>query len=703
MSDPDAIPAAALLDALFADPTVGLGVWDRELRLRRTNARLAAISEALPEHSQRLETLLARVVATGEGLRDLELSDASGQWVAQYFPVRDGAGEIAGVVGLVVETTAERDAQDRADSAVQRTAFIDAELQALYSALPVGVAFFSPDLRYLRVNETLARLNGRPAGAHVGASLEEVVGERAPLLRAELERVVATREPVELELEVDRRAVEATFFPVLDGGDLLLGVGSVVRDVTVRRRLEHEQSSLLREALLARAAAEAAGVRTDDAREEAERTGAEAERGRLRMALLSRAGRRMGESMEWEASLQAVVHSLVPDFADWASLTVVEPNGRLRVHAIAHRDPERERLAWELAERYPTPPDAPDGVAQAIRTGEIEVFTDISPDALRASARDADHLRLLEGLDVAHVAYAPLTAPRGVLGALTFVLSESGRRFEEEDLQLIRSLATRATLHIENARLYTERSIIAERLQTSLMPRALPTLPGADLAAHYEPAGDQNTVGGDFYDVFRTGHQVWTAVVGDVSGKGASAAALTALARYTLRASARTHDNPAENLTLLNSVFYEDTEAQDFCTVLYARVALGPTGLKVRFANGGHLPPLLLKPDGTVTSLEGGRGPIVGAIPQARYAEATLTLEPGELLLLYTDGVTEVSTSDLALGERELRATLAGLVGAPAQEVVEAVAARAVALQDRAPRDDIALLAIRNRPATVDG
>ncbi|MDA0184022.1 SpoIIE family protein phosphatase [Solirubrobacter phytolaccae] len=728
MIDTSPISAPAILDALFANSTIGLVVWDRELRFRRVNARLAAMNglaaeahvghrprEVLPELGERLEALLGRVVATGEPLRDVEVSGETPaavgvqrHWLASYFPIRTDANEIAGVTGLVVEITAERDARDRAESAMQRTAFVDAELQALYAALPVGVAFLSPDLRYQRVNETLARLNGRPVGAHVGASLEDVVGKHAPALRTELERVVANREPVDLELEValphdptDLRALEATFFPVVDRDEALLGVGGVIRDVTVRRELERKQSDLLRDALFARAAAEAAGVRTDDAREEAERTSVAAERGRARIALLARAGQQMAESMEWEPTLQAVVRAVVPDVADWASLTVVDPRGALRVHAIAHRDPERERLAWELAERYPASADAPSGPGHVVRTGELEIRTDITPDAIRAAARDREHLRLMENLSVKHVVEAPLTGPSGVLGVLSFVLGDSGRRFEPEDLQLIRSLATRATLHIENARLYTERSTIAETLQASLLPRALPEIPGVELAAHFQPAGDQNTVGGDFYDVFGAGENAWAAVVGDVSGKGAPAAALTALARYTLRATARTHPDPAANLALLNAAFKDDTGAEQFCTVLYARVCPGPDGLDVRFANGGHLPPLLLKPDGSVTSVDGGRGPLVGALADARYEEAALTLRPGELLLLYTDGVTEVSTTDITLGERELHATLAGLVGASVQEVVAAAANRAVELQAHAPRDDIALLALRLKPATV--
>jgi serine phosphatase RsbU (regulator of sigma subunit) len=584
-----------------------------------------------------------------------------------------------------------------------RSAFVDAELRALYAALPVGVAFLSVEMRYERVNETLARLNGRSVEAHIGASLEDVVGEHAPLLREALQQVMETRRALELELTIplphdptDVRALEATYFPVLGAEEELLGLGAVVRDVTDRHALEVAQSRLLQDALYARAEAEAAGVRTEDARLEAEHMRAEAERGRARMALLAEAGRRMAGSLDWEETLEAVVRSVVPGIADWSSLTMVEPGGTLRVHAVAHTDPEHERLARRLFERYPPDAGTASGAGRVVHTGEMEVLTDLSSDTIRAIASDDEHLALLERLGPRHAVIAPLRSPQGVVGALAFVLGDSGRRFAEEDLQLIRSLATRAALHVENARMYTERSTIAQVLQTSLQPSPLPDIPGAQIAATYLPAGDQNTVGGDFYDVFASGEQAWTAVVGDVSGKGAGAAALTALARYSLRMTARIHDDPAANLELLNQAFLEDTGRGDFCTVVYARICPSDDGgLDVRLANGGHLSPLLARVDGSIEAIEAGRGPLVGAVEEARFEEGTLHLRPGELLLLYTDGVTEVRVSDVALGERELRATLAAHAADSAQDVVAAIARRAVDLQGGEPRDDIALLAIR--------
>jgi serine phosphatase RsbU (regulator of sigma subunit)/PAS domain-containing protein len=715
--------ADALLEALFANAAVGVGSWDRDLRFERLNRELAAMngvpisehlgrrpSEVLPQLGPWLEETLRRVLETGQAVRDLDITGetpaapgTTRHWVADYFPVRDGGDEVLGVAAVVVEVTQERRAGVQVAEARRRSAFVDAELRALYAALPVGVAFLGPNLRYQRVNETLARMNGRPAADHVGASLQEILGEHGAGLERALRRVLETREPLEMELAVPAdpdatgaRIFEATYFPVLDG-DETLGVGGVVRDVTDRRGLELEQSRLLREALLARADAEAAQVRMEDAREEAQRTSAEVARANARLSVLAEAGRRMAESLDWEATLRAVVRSAVPAVADWSTLTVVEPGGRLRAAAVAHADLALERLARRLAERYPPEPGAPLGAGHAIRTGELLAVADISPDTVRAGAKDPEHERLLASLDIRHLAIAPLKTPEGVIGALTFVLGDSGRRFAPEDLQLLQSLAARAALHMANARLYTERSHIARTLQTSLLPRALPAIPGAEVAARYRAAGDHNLVGGDFYDVFRTGEASWTAIVGDVSGKGAGAAAITSLARHTLRTASRMDDAPAANLALLNDALLDDAATQNFCTVVYASLRPGAGGFDVRFANGGHPRPLLLRGDGTVELIDTGRGSLVGAVRDAEFSEAGLRLAPGELLLLHTDGVTEIRPADLELGERELHATLARHAGAPADEVVAAVERRAVELQDGRPRDDIVLVAIRVR------
>ena len=678
--------ADALLDALFAHAPVGLAFWDAELRFRRVNEELAAInglapaehighlpSEILPELGERLEAVMRDVLAHGEPVRDLEITgetpSAPGvvrHWIASYLPVHAGGDEPIGVVALVVESTGER-------AATLRAASIDAELSALTAASPFGVAILDSELRYRRVNDALARMNGRPAAEHIGLTLEEVLGAPAAQLRPALENVIATREPLELEATVElpddprgSLTFAATYFPVMDDEGSLLGLGGVVADVTDRHRLEIEQSRLLREALVARAHAEAAQVRADGLREEAEQARADAERGRDRVAFLAEAGREMAASLDWETTLRTVVRIAVPRVADSCALSVVEPNGRLRVVAVTHADPDREQLAQEIAERDA----APGGLAaQVARSAEPEIARDRVVVPLRTAGR--------------------------VLGTLAFHLRPGERAFVNEDLDLMSSLAARAALHMENARLFAERTHIARTLQAGLRPRALPPIPGADVAARFLPSGDQNEVGGDFYDVFPSGDGVWTVIVGDVAGKGPEAAAVTALARHTLRAASLLHDDPAANLALLNRVLYEESGDADFCTVFYARICPGDKGLDLRFANGGHPPPLVLRAGGAVETMSEGAGQLVGALPHARFGEATLHLAPGDLLLSYTDGVTEVRKSDLLLGERELRTVLAEQAGAGAEQVVAAVEQRAVDLQPGPPRDDIALVAVR--------
>ncbi len=705
---PDA-PAGALVDALFENAAVGLAFWDRDLRYRRINAELAAMngvpveehlgrrpSEVLPELGPILEPTFRNVIETGVPLRDLDVSGETPSapgvrrtWVASYFPVREG-DEIVGVTGIVIEVTAER-----------RAALVDAELRALVAAAPLGVAFLDVGLRYRRVNETLARMNGSSVQEHLGASVAEVLGsEIGAILGPALQRVIDEREPLELEATDPRtgNSYAAIYFPVVER-DRVLGIGGVVRDVTERHELEQEQARLLREALLARARSEAAQVRADDAREEAEHARAEAERGRARIGFLSRAGREMARSLDWEATLRAVVRSAVPAIADWCALTIVEPRGSLRTVAVAHADPEREELGWELVRRYPGNPAAAGGSGNVIRSGELELIEDITDEGLASIATDEEHLRLLRSLNVRHSAIVPLRAPGGAIGTLTFLLGDSGRRFHAEDLTLISSLAARAALHIQNARLYSERTHIAKTLQAGLRPRALPEVPGAEIAARFLAAGDENDVGGDFYDVFLTGDGVWTAIIGDVSGKGPEAAAVTALARHTLRTASMLHDDPAANLALLDRVMVADADIQDFCTVFYARMCPGDGGsVDLRYANGGHPAPLVLRADGTVEAVEDGRGPLVGALTGGTFTEATLRLQPGDLLLMYTDGVTEVRVSESGFGDRELRRVLAEHAGGSADEVVEAVARHAVDVQGGHPRDDIAVLAIRAAP-----
>jgi len=257
-----------------------------------------------------------------------------------------------------------------------------------------------------------------------------------------------------------------------------------------------------------------------------------------RAAFMAEVGEILDSSLDYEQTLRNVAAIAVPHVADWCAVQLLDEHGELRQVAVAHVDPDKEKWASEVSERYPPDPAAPQGPAAVIRTGEAQLVNDITDELLVEGAVDDEHLDLLRGLGLTAALTAPLQARGQTFGALLLVSAESGRRFTEDDLTLATELGRRAGLAVENSRLYTQRSAIAHSLQARLLPPSLPEIPGLEIAARYRAAGELIEVGGDFYDVFRE-DGAWLVLVGDVSGKGAEAAAVTALVRYTLRAVAQ--------------------------------------------------------------------------------------------------------------------------------------------------------------------
>jgi serine phosphatase RsbU (regulator of sigma subunit) len=212
---------------------------------------------------------------------------------------------------------------------------------------------------------------------------------------------------------------------------------------------------------------------------------------------------------------------------------------------------------------------------------------------------------------------------------------------------------------VENAQRYARERVIAQTLQGSLLPPSLPEIPGLELAARFNAAGDGIEVGGDFYDVFRAGEDEWCMVIGDVCGKGPEAAALTALTRYTIRAGALHERHPSRVLGLLNEAMLEQRHDGRFATVLYLRLIVGPGGrVRVVAASGGHPLPLLLRADGRVDAVGAG-GTLLGVIENPVLPDAEVVLDPGDTLVLYTDGVIEVRSGGKEIfGAEELTSLL---------------------------------------------
>jgi PAS domain S-box-containing protein len=543
-------------------------------------------------------------------------------------------------------------------------------LDTVFATAPVGLAFVDRDLRFVRINETMAAFNHRPIEEHLGRTVSEVLGEPAAELvriyrqvldsgRAVHDRQLSGAAALEPD-EVRHWSVSCT--PVHGPSGELLGVSAVVLDVTERQRLLQGERD-----------------------------------GRARADFLARAGALLDETLDYQRTLGAVADIAVPEIADWCGVSILDGTGGLQQVAAAHVDPDQRRLGEELNRRFPPDPASRTGAMRVARTGETEFVREVTDEMLVAGIPDAEQLALVRQLGLRSVIVAPLRAHGRRFGTLTLANAGSRRLFERVDVQLAEELARRAATAIDNARLYTERTHIAHTLQAKLLPERLPEIPGALLAARYRAAGELNEVGGDFYDVFPRSADEWAIVVGDVSGKGPEAAAVTALARYTLRAGAPEDDEPAKALRRLNGAMRAHDDSAQFATAALAYVsAVSHDQIKVRLSLAGHPPAMIVRRDGRVDPA-GNFGDMLSLVSDPVFAETEHTLDRGDVLLLYTDGVTEAGPRSRPFGDVGFIELLGTLAGAPPQTVVDAVEQAVVDAHEGEPRDDVALLALALR------
>jgi serine phosphatase RsbU (regulator of sigma subunit) len=292
------------------------------------------------------------------------------------------------------------------------------------------------------------------------------------------------------------------------------------------------------------------------------------------------------------------------------------------------------------------------------------------------------------------VMVVPMATRGRMLGALSFVSAESGRSFGERDLWLAQELASRCAIAVDNSRLYGERAHIARTLQESLLPPELPRPPGIELAARFRAAGQGFEVGGDFYDVFDSGGGGWAAVIGDVCGKGPEAAAVTALARYTVRAAAMSVREPSRILATLNEAMLRQRDDRRFCTVLYARLERTADGARLEFSSGGHPLPLIVRSDGEVLEI-GTPGTLLGIVPDPDLFDEGVDLRPGDTAILYTDGVTDAAAPERVRDAREMASGLDLGAERSIDDVAGQLLEAALGDGSREPRDDIAILVVR--------
>jgi PAS domain-containing protein len=412
-----------------------------------------------------------------------------------------------------------------------------------------------------------------------------------------------------------------------------------------------------------------------------------------RLAVLESIGAELGGTLDIDAAVARIPQLVVPRLADGCLLTVLDVDGRPRHVGSWHRDP----TARPLLERYAAvrladlPASAP--LLRALRDGETISFTG---DQALASLPEGEARRLLLGVGIGHAVTLPLRGHGRVVGALTLLVARPGAP-GESDLGTARQVADRIGVALDNARLFDEQRQLAEGLQRSLL--TAPVQPGyAEIVVRYTPAAEAARVGGDWYDAFVQPCGATMLVIGDVAGHDTEAAATMGQLRALLRGIATYSDElPAEVLSGLDGAM-DQLQVGTYATAAVARFepdGVADGGTRMRWSNAGHLPLLVIHPDGSLGELGEWKGDLLlGVAPTVARRESVVDLAAGATVLMFTDGLIERRGSDLDGGMARLREVAGELADRPLAELCDEIIERLV--QSR-PEDDVALVAIRLR------
>ncbi|MFD9305164.1 SpoIIE family protein phosphatase [Streptomyces sp. NPDC060048] len=613
----------------------------------------------VPDANRELAADLTRRVQAGETVvGTLPVRHRDGHRVAMEMwivPAADPQGR-TGAMLIAVETTEVLRMRDSL-----------AALQSLFTQSPIGLGTLGTDLRFLRVNDALARMNGVPAADHLGKRLTEVVpGVNAAALEGLMRKVLESGSAVVDVRRTGRtpsdpdhdRTWSCSYAPLLDGSGRQLGLIASLIDITDGQRAQ-----------------------------------AEAEQARRRFALLAEAGTRIGTTLDLRQTAQETADVLVPQLADSADVQLLEAvlegddvsastRGLLRRLAAVFPDPQAPTAKLVAGQTFQIPQGSAyervvtEGLPMNLYVSDIPALvSDPRAGALRGYLATLGSARMV-----------PLVARGQVLGAVAVTRLRGREPFDDQDCVLIDEVVARAALNIDNARMYTTQRAAALTLQRSLTNNALPEVAGLEMTGRYLPASDHD-VGGDWFDVIELPGGRTGLVIGDVMGHGIHAAAVMGQLRTAVRTLAR-HDVPPEQMLRSLDAVVADLGEDEMATCVYA-VHDPATGACV-VARAGHPPPAVVTPAGDVTFLEGPSGTPLGAGGQDFRTEE-VRLPPGSLLVLYTDGLIEARDRDLDEGMAELAGALRGS-GEPLEALCDGILAR---LLPAAQQDDVAVLLAR--------
>jgi PAS domain S-box-containing protein len=655
------------------------------------------ISILIPESRQGDESRILAEILKGNRIEHYETERVTkdGRLITvslSVSPIRDESGEIISASVIARDVTERRRSIEMSARLQALTAALASEItpeRVIETLLEQTVAALGADAATLglldrQTNEIV--LSGSRGHTESGLADWSRFATDAPLPMSDTLRTgeaiwthtaaeLVQRYPALREAEVvyDSLAV----VPLAAGG---APFGALALSFTAAREFSpHER------AFLGAAAQQAAQILERARLYEAQRIASE------RLSFLAEAGEALSSSLDLDWSLRQLADLAVRRVADWCGIELLDEDGQLRNVAVAHADPARVELARHLRTRYPIDPGAETGVANVVRSGDPELYPEVSDEMLAGAARDAEHLRLMRELGLSSVMIVPLAARGSTLGAITFVAAESGRRFDGADLDLASDLARRAGMAIDNSLLYRREHEAAVTLQRSLLPKSLPVIAGMQFASRYDPAAPGLEVGGDWYEVVERDDGSVVAMIGDVAGRGIRAAAVMGRLRSTLRAFVADGHGPREAVERLDRQMKEVDEPE-MATAF--QIHYDPRSGAASYVRAGHPPALLRLPDGRVEELGGGGTPPLGILEPFTAQAHAVAIPAGSLVLLYTDGLIERRGTDLEVELDRLKRRLAAAPAGPEQcleRLAEEFSAEAIP-------DDVAMLAFATAP-----
>ncbi|MFD9093165.1 SpoIIE family protein phosphatase [Streptomyces collinus] len=415
-----------------------------------------------------------------------------------------------------------------------------------------------------------------------------------------------------------------------------------------------------------------------------------------RLALLAQTTTLLTSTLDIHEALRRLITLVVPRIADWAVIDLLSERDEVRRFAVAHAEGGSVSFREDLqGPMPPVPQESPMPLSRALRGVASSLAGPETYQGAPDSGIAVEQRRLFEVTGMHAAVVVPLRSLHDVLGALTLGRADQPDRFTTADIALLEDIARRASLALENARLYQRQRKVAETMQRHLLPK-LPRTPGRSMTARYLPAPDASEVGGDWYDAFTLLDGATALAIGDVVGHDLDAAAGMAQLRNMLRAYALSQQKPPSKIVEWLDHATLDVAEVSMATLVFARMSENDAGqCELSWTNAGHPPPLLVTKDGAARYLTDGHGILLGVAPEQVRPDATAELPPGATLLLYTDGLIESPGHILDEGLERLRRHAASLAHRPLESFTDQLLERA---RPQDNDDDVALLAVRYEP-----